>query len=94
MTAAAERLRGIRRVGRRRGRDARRSRGARRSGGSWLAAGLGEGGVLTAGVDVGVTVGDGSGLPVTGSTSVKWLQRYSRTVNPDSWIFAARSRPT
>lgn len=55
------------------------------------------GGALVAGDSLGV--GDGAtealgiGDPVVTSTWVKCDQRYSRVVNPDSWISFASSRP-
>lgn len=45
------------------------------------------------GVGVGAIVGVGMGCNVE-SSWVKFAQRYSRGVNPESWIFFARSRPT
>src|SRR3972149_5276650 len=55
------------------------------------AVGLTSGEGLRLAVGVGVALGMGS--PVVGSTIVKLAQRYSRMVSPESWIFAATSRP-
>jgi hypothetical protein len=41
----------------------------------------------------GVGVAVGIGLPVFGSTSVKWVHKYSRMVSPEACTYAASSRP-